>query len=863
MQEELGWRVGRCEHDAAAGHLREPARVEASSSDEATLALSTVERAIDATFDPTKSSKSPFGPVKSIGPSLEEEIPKRQDNKRTPVEKPSIFESIDAAAERLANPEEVAPWHVQQIADRLPVVQAALKPADYATRKARKMVNVAQDADRENQRFGLPDWSEGDYVMLDPEDTPWEGDNLYDRLGLHMVVNPLTAVHLLCLMQKKSDLPQGVAPQQLLSFANKAKRSDHINVLRCVDVAEDDERIYVLHEYIPCTTLACLLDHGEHESWTEETMANLSREVTAALAYMSQYFGIHHLGMSLNHVLVPLGSLRQEFGVTFAKVYGFGLVSLVYTLESQLDRSCLTPEVFAHMRGKGAGRKDVLSSLSPGQVTAQDVWAVGVITYAILSGRVPFLVDVEEDMDLQEMASDLLFPPIFDTIASEARELIESLLVPVSARPTLHATKRCPWYRKMWRTERSRTEEVFEKLERFCTYSEARRCFGRFLARFLDPKGQLKAARWFYDLDINGDGYLTIHDLVVVAKNMHKRKDLPNEVIAKMGCTADHISFTLFAACMAEAYIEGRTLRLAFESIDEDGSELITPAELHEQLRLVNPKIGLQDVIEYIASVEDGAEGTSDHALDFEEFANLFPESVQRRKLMDERLESSRSQRATLVGQFEEVHEDITSWMGRLEGYRKVFQDQKGTAIESFKGDEQRTKACDKIRSSLYHAHECLSNPPGLAKHDKDEEDRVAKQRNRKHKKHEPILFGFDTFLADRADHQEWNALLKADYEQVAKSKQKTVMQESDFLRVYTHAELAETKLLKVLQWTRDQIEEYSSFTESFESERRLPKIARSGRGLVRSKGDDADEGHEPEVLEGTSSVLPTLFWMC
>ena len=110
---------------------------------------------------------------------------------------------------------------------------------------------------------------------------------------------------------------------------------------------------------------------------------------------------------------------------------------------------------------------------------AVDVWSIGVLAYALLSAKAPFMGRNDQELfdKIQSCGEELKFPsPDFDYVSNEAKDFIRGLLVKDEAnRPTACELLDHPWMTKaaQWKdeidaaaSENNSKSSVFKKLFR-------------------------------------------------------------------------------------------------------------------------------------------------------------------------------------------------------------------------------------------------------------------------------------------------------------------------------------------------------------------------------------------------------------
>merc|ERR1712224_996468 len=203
-----------------------------------------------------------------------------------------------------------------------------------------------------------------------------------------------------------------------------------------------------------------------------------------------------------------------------------------------------------------------------------------------------------------------------------------------------------------------------------------RKLFGRFLVKFLNSEQLRKVTEAFFSLDLQGDGVLCKKDILSACAAHAENQNSAFDTIWKYMCPEPLLSISLsrFSECMAEQVLDGRSLRHAFESLDDDGSECISPQELFDELRVFDDSLTLENVVAYVAEKDlnphaDGEENEVDKdcELHFNEFVQLFPERVKYVQTLHARKESTISQAAAYADALAEVKDDALEWVSDLE----------------------------------------------------------------------------------------------------------------------------------------------------------------------------------------------------
>jgi len=156
--------------------------------------------------------------------------------------------------------------------------------------------------------------------------------------------------------------------------ARRAARLRHSGIVRIYDVGEDQGQPYIAMEYLPGGNLAARL---AGKPLPLETAVTILEQVAAALDYAHQRRLIHR-------DVKPANVLFDEDG--HAVLVDFGLVKSLVDSGLTVDGTRLgTPDYMAPEQGESG------ADISP----ATDVYALGVVAYEMLTGRVPFQAETK------------------------------------------------------------------------------------------------------------------------------------------------------------------------------------------------------------------------------------------------------------------------------------------------------------------------------------------------------------------------------------------------------------------------------------------------------------------------------------
>lgn len=763
-----------------------------------------------------------------------------------------LFHSVDSAAEETIVKAMEQPMCLSACMNS-PSWQFFCFPAEYATRHRRKQDDIgdkvmeSHDETDGIKSFGLPQLAHSGFTLLSPGEVHWDDELVPARLGLQIAIHRRTSLERLCYCCAKSRLPEWVGREQMHVLLKALARCGHVNTVYCHEAFEDDCNIYFMFESFPCRTLQSIL--GKH-SWSQQEVASIARACCAAVAYMVSC-GVNHMWLSLCHVLLPASCLDDDpFG---AKIFGFGLFGVLISKSD--DRACWAPEAIEKYNQVG---HHFIARMENTAKARCDCWGLGVIVYTLIANRLPFLGDAQAIIE-QILKRKWNFALAFDEFDCEARALVEGLMQSApETRMKADVALRNEWLRRQCRPLMD-SKDVLPKLKDFVDSPLTKRLFGRFLVQFLDSNHMRSIARSFCSVDLHGDGCLDLKELQAAAKSVGWSHSATLHVFKRLAPSdSTAISFLRFAECFAEDVIDGRAMRHAFESLDEDGSETITAHELYVALRGLEPTLTMGEVVAHIDQAElisaQGSQLCMDHVLDFSEFVCLFPVRVRRLESLRERFENTRAKADTVSADFQAVRQELERWITHLEGEIAVIARLSQKAADRNEGSDGAVK---ELSRHVEKVASDLKRPPGpkssfiANSEDLRKKRRSSNNRRRSSKDRLDKVYGFGSFMLTQAEMGLWDTLIDPEMKQLrsclapkrlSKFDIDAPPHEIDHYKAHDAAESVMVKVGFILDWAKAQREEYESFVEVLVGiESPIPSLVYSGRGLQQHLGGDAE----------------------
>lgn len=771
----------------------------------------------------------------------------------------NFFELADHATEQMVSGTVKNSWY-SDVCMRSATCQRICFPAEYATRKRKAELSRGGTAhtptaaggaaaDRKDIQ-GIPAWQYSGYEFASDEAGQQCDQQVSTVLRLQKAVHRVSSAERFCYTCPKNLMPPGLHGDMLIHHLENLQSLDHVNILRCHEVYEDADMLYLMYEFFPCITLASII---EQLQWEEKQQANLVRECVAAMAHAC-HMGSSHLGWTHWHVLLPASARNSPPDIEGAKVFGFGLNGFLHVETSV--KMFWSPEIVEHHHKYHDSFAHKMPTILR---TASDCWSLGALAYTVISRRPPF-TGPSNVVTEKIRTGNWTFNVAFNLVGMEAKKLVEELMHNhPEKRIKVAAALRSEWIRRHSTYDAKLAAKLFTEAEEFVTSSLPKRLFGRFLVKHLDAGHLRKILRVLYDLDFNGDGKLCIADLKMAAKQAGRPKTAPETVLSGFmsdgSADPQGISLLSFAESMAEVVIDGKAMRHAFESLDDDGSGCISADELHDALSQLDSSLTHEEVVRHIELAENdvGEEGNaagSDNMIDFTEFCALFPVRTQRLKKLDERRSLLQAQGVRLGGQLSDVSPQALKWTAILQEELHQLNIVMNSQI-----DKDRLQAVKAIKNHLKRIVKALKTPPGPGDINKmlyRTTKMSHKSQRSKRLKRGDDSYGYDSFVQDRAVEEMWSHLINSEIRELEKevvTKDEEGKLQVDHFRAIDLSERVVQKAEQVVSWTMAQHEEYKSFIEVLDAalEDPIHALPYSSRGLRQQAEDDQCENEQAE----------------
>ena len=235
------------------------------------------------------------------------------------------------------------------------------------------------------------------------------------------------------------------------------KIGQHPNIIKLYDIYENENYIYIIMEYCSGGDLLSYFEYHEYEL-PESKVCEIIHKLSMAIYYLHSY-GIVHRDLKPENILMTDISDTADI-----RLLDFGLSKIVGNEEKCTEPygtlSFVAPEV---LQGKPYDK-------------SVDLWSIGIITFLLLCGYLPF----DDKHSEREIARQTIQDPvpyekkIWDKYSPEAKAFVDGLLQKKpEKRYTIKEVLEHPWIKKMDKVPEKRNDAKTSNQSQFGIYTQA------------------------------------------------------------------------------------------------------------------------------------------------------------------------------------------------------------------------------------------------------------------------------------------------------------------------------------------------------------------------------------------------------
>ena len=234
------------------------------------------------------------------------------------------------------------------------------------------------------------------------------------------------------------------------------KIGQHPNIIKLYDIYENENYIYIIMEYCSGGDLLSYFEYNEYEL-PEEKVCEIIHKLSMAIYYLHSY-GIVHRDLKPENILMTDLSPKADI-----RLLDFGLSKIIGNDEKCTEPygtlSFVAPEV---LQGKPYDK-------------SVDLWSIGIITFLLLCGYLPF----DDKHSEREIARQTILDPvpfedkIWNKYSPEAKTFVEGLLQKKPEnRYSIKEVLEHPWVKKKDKVPEKRKENKSKSQFGFYTSKE-------------------------------------------------------------------------------------------------------------------------------------------------------------------------------------------------------------------------------------------------------------------------------------------------------------------------------------------------------------------------------------------------------
>lgn len=240
-------------------------------------------------------------------------------------------------------------------------------------------------------------------------------------------LNHPVAIKIISKQKATKDVLEKFLPREIELVRNLK----HANLIRFHECIETTLRFYIIMQYAENGSLLQLIRKEKY--LPEERAKSFFSQLISAVEY------IH--GMGVVHRDIKCENIVFDKSFTL-KLIDFGFAR--GNMQPVLAGGKIKPVLSKTFCGSHAYASPEILKSVPYQPQLSDIWAVGVVLYTMVIGRLPFSNEANVNVLIKQVSAGPKFPKD-RSISDECKNLIQKILRPVNARITIEEMRRQPW----------------------------------------------------------------------------------------------------------------------------------------------------------------------------------------------------------------------------------------------------------------------------------------------------------------------------------------------------------------------------------------------------------------------------------
>ena len=298
----------------------------------------------------------------------------------------------------------------------------------------------------------------------------------------------------------------------------------HENIVELYDVYMDAYNYYICLEYCSGGTMLERIISDTY--FSEQMAANLIQTILRTLAFIHKN-NVAHLDLKLNNIVFNKSKSELEKGeLPKLKIIDFGLSELITDENNIYDEihgslHYFPPEIF------GEGR-------TGDQLKRGDIWSIGVITYLILSGKLPFYGNSQREIINCIKKSQFKWPQNVE-LSEDCKSFIKELLnADCYKRIDAKSALKHKWIVRTATNDNLMTDKLMKKLTKLNFKNKLQRILLNSILSEMNEKEIGILISGMQDIDSNNDGFIDSQDIMSYI--------IKNQILSRVIKDVDHLS---------------------------------------------------------------------------------------------------------------------------------------------------------------------------------------------------------------------------------------------------------------------------------------------------------------------------------
>lgn len=232
--------------------------------------------------------------------------------------------------------------------------------------------------------------------------------------------NTVVAIKIISKFRTPKDYLKNFLPREI----DVVRGLQHPNLIRFYQSIETTHRVFIIMEYAENGSLLDMI--RIERKLTEDKARKLFKQIVSVIEYIHSK-GIVHRDIKCENMLFDKNKVLKLIDFGFAR------------------GNMLPPKMSETYCGSYAYASPEILKGVPYQPQASDIWAIGVVLYAMVVGRLPF-DDSSVRYLLRQVQQKVTFPMSATDLSVEIKSLIEKILAPLKIRAGIHEIQADTWF---------------------------------------------------------------------------------------------------------------------------------------------------------------------------------------------------------------------------------------------------------------------------------------------------------------------------------------------------------------------------------------------------------------------------------